>query len=499
MQKNSINLPKTILTALIVLLFCAGALNLSAQETAEPDVPLFEIAGVSITVDGKTREHLLEDYMEIKTGTQFFSREELDLYLLDKQVYLNNQRTFAEGTVNILRIEERADGPDLVYVDVWARDTWNIIALPYARFDSNEGLLISLRGRNYNFLGSMETLEFNLDYQFTEDENHLFSLNGDFSLPFIMYSRDWIFDIAYNVEYEETLTEAYPVYFNLDTDLGYFFELFDRRWRANLNNEYSLNDRDSDNIIADDSYLTSGLSVGGPVPTGLSVGRREVSYTPKLSTTISYVPGSSISEDRRGLSGTFSHSIGWGRVDWKGNFREGYKVSLSNSNSYNFRDGDWSRSLDFETEAFTSWGWGGLNSRLQGFHRFDGDKDNAGGPLRGILDDRIDNVESGAYLNLDFPFEMWIWFMSRWFEGHLSPFVDMALFRYSGDATDTDPFWYSGGIEAFAFPKAARSFYLRISAAVDLEAVFEDGKLSGNTPRDGEPRLELYIGLGHHY
>jgi hypothetical protein len=350
----------------------------------------------------------------------------------------------------------------------------------------------------------MEPLEFNLDYRFTEDENHLFSLNGEFSLPFILYTRDWIFDIAYNVEYEEALTEAYPVYFNLDTDLGYFFQFFDRRWRVDLSNEYSLNDRDSDpdpgeKEIPDDYYFTSGLSVTGPLPTGLSVGRREVSYIPELSTSISYVPGGSISEDRRGLSGNFTHSIGWGRVDWKSNFREGYTVSLSNSNGYNFLTDSWNRSIEFQTEAFTSWGWGGLNSRVQSFHLFDDYEENAGGPLRGILDDRIDNVESGAYMNLDLPFEMWIWFMSRWFEGHLSPFVDMAVFRYSSEATDTDPFWYSAGIEAFAFPKAARSFYLRISAGVDLEAFLDDFRPTGAAPRDGEPRLELYIGLGHHY
>ncbi len=487
---------------LIGLLFSVS-INIFAQDT-ETTTPLYQIAGVNCTVDGNTRENLLKNYMEIKIGQQFLTLEELRTYLMDKQIYLNNKRIFAEGTVTIGSIDKINGEPDLVYVEVWAKDTWNIIALPYFKYDSNDGLLLSLRGRNYNFLGSMERLAFNLDYRYTEEENHLFSFNGEFSLPFIAWDRDWIFDIGYNVEYEEDFIETYPVYFKGTTDLGYYFALFDETWRFNISNDYSVNDRDSDlelgeGAIPDYYYLTSGLSVGGPVPLGLSVGRHNVSWRPNLSTNISYIPGSSISEDRKGLSAVFSHSMGWGRIDWEGNYRNGYNVSISNSNSYNFYTESYSRTANIESQFFTTWDWGGLNSRFQGFYNFDGTNSGAGQPLRGILDDRIEDVEAGAYLNLDLPFDMWIWFMSKWFEGHLSPFLDVGVFRYSDTAEQSDPFWYSAGIEAFAFPKMARSFYLRISAGMDLEAFLTDFSISAAAPRDDKSRLELYIGLGHHY
>ncbi|RKX83657.1 MAG: hypothetical protein DRP58_08395, partial [Spirochaetes bacterium] len=233
--------------------------------------------------------------------------------------------------------------------------------------------------------------------------------------------------------------------------------------------------------------------------TGVSVGRHDITWNPKLSTSVSYIPFGLISGDRRGVSSTFSHSLKMGRIDWAGNFRKGYTVSLSNSNSYSFNTGVFTPIVEFNTQYFNTWGWGALNSRLKGFYRFTGDSDNVGGPLRGILDNRIDNVESGVYLNVDLPFKMWIWFMSRWFEGHLSPFVDIAMFRYTDGSSQLNPFWYSGGIEAFAFPKAARSFYLRISAGIDMQAFLEDFSLSAVAPRDSKSRLELFIGLGHHY
>jgi hypothetical protein len=476
---------------------------LSAQYI-EPLVPLFEIAGVSYHVDGLTQVNLLENYMEIKVGQQFSTLKELQEYLLDKQIHLNNKRIFTEGTVVMENLEKKIDGPDLVYVKVKVKDTWNIIVLPYAKYDSNEGFLLSLRGRDYNFLGSMKTLALNLDYLYTEDENHLFSLNGDFSTPFMVWDRDWIMDVDFNIEYEETTGDNYPVYFNLDTALGYYFTLFDEKWRLDINNKYILNDRDSspdpgEEEIPDDYYIKSGFSVKGPVPTGLSVGRFNINWTPKLSTYLSYVPNGSISEDRQGLYGSFSQSLGWGRIDWTGNFRDGYTVSLSNGNDYNFLYNTYYRKVELDMKFFTSWGWGGLNSRLQGFYLFDEAKNNVGDPLRGILNNRIDNVVAGAYLNLDFPFEMWIWFLSRWFEGHLSPFVDIGVFRYADEADLSSPFWYSAGIEAFAFPLAARSFYLRISAGLDMEAFLDDFSLSEKAPRDNRTRFAFYIGLGHHY
>jgi len=472
----------------------ADSIDPEEELTAAP-VPLYEIAAVSYTVDGLTRESLLETYMEIKEGKLFFSPQELEEYLADKQVLLLNQRSFAEGTVSIKRIVERPDGPDLVYLTVWAKDTWNVIVLPYAKYDSNEGLLVSLRGRDYNFLGSMQTFALNLDYRFTELEKHQFSLNGDFSIPFSLWGRDWVFDIYHNTEFEEDQA----LFFNLNTDLGHYVGLFGKRWKFNISNDLFINRSDSAGLIADPWYLTTGASFGGAIPLGLSVGKHPLCYSPSLSLTGSYVPADQISESRQGITGGFSHSLGWGRIDWDGNFRTGYTVSLSNSNSYDFYDEDPAFSLDAKFQGHLAWGWGGLNTRLSGFWKFDtAVTSDAGAPMRGIINDKITkddengDLEAGTYLSLDLPFNMWIWFMSRWFEGHLSPFLDLGFFRKTDGTAGYDTLWYSAGIEGFAFAKAARSLYLRVSFGFDLKEVIDTGANPWNV-------RELYIGLGHHY
>jgi hypothetical protein len=123
--------------------------------------------------------------------------------------------------------------------------------------------------------------------------------------------------------------------------------------------------------------------------------------------------------------------------------------------------------------------------------------DEAGDTVRGILDDRIVG-DAGLYGNIDLPFRMWIWFMERWFEGHLSPFFDYALVSPEGSGGLSEA-WYGTGLEAFAFADFARSLYLRISFGVDLKAMLEGGSLGAPAQSDGRPRYEIFVGIGHHY
>ena len=46
------------------------------------------------------------------------------------------------------------------------------------------GLLLSLRGRNYNFLGTLEPLRVNLNYLRTPEQEHEWSVVTTFALPF---------------------------------------------------------------------------------------------------------------------------------------------------------------------------------------------------------------------------------------------------------------------------------------------------------------------------
>jgi len=474
-----------------------GSETAHQQETVEAR-PVIEGDGYRISplrkyhIDGVTQKYILDNYLDFDEKRLFKTIAEIDEYITEKEQEIINQRIFDSGRI-VYEIRKNPEGPDWIIMDIYVDDTWNIVVLPYGKYDSNDGLLLSLRGRHYNFLGSMQTLEANLDYWYTDDGEHEVSLNSDLGIPFKLWNHEWVFGISEDAVF----TPDEPLEFNLGTDLGVYLPFWDVRWKLTYSQDFHLNDDGEDD--EDGYYLKSGLKFGGGIPTGWYIDGHEVKYSPSISTSIAYKLEEQISEDRRGPDSSFKQSLKFGRVDWIENFRRGYKVSLSNSNSYNFYDDDWDYSINSEIEGHLAGNWIGLDSRLKGFYLIDDQDDDAGGPLRGILDDRIDDVEAGAYLNLDMPFPMWIWFMSRWFTAQLSPFFDIAYFEYGGTEEDWDPLWYSGGIEGFAYLRRSRSIYLRVSLGIDLQAMFEGGGLTDPADRDGDPRYELYIGLGHHY
>ncbi|MDZ7793190.1 MAG: hypothetical protein U5P10_05695 [Spirochaetia bacterium] len=485
----------------VLLTVLAFAENGAAEEVAEAPQELdlvMEGEGYRISsereyhIDGVTQKYILDNYLEFDEKRIFANRVELELYLQEKEQEILNQRIFHSGRIEY-EIKPRSGEPDAVVLDVYVQDTMNMVVLPYFKYDSNDGLLLSLRGRHYNFLGSMQPLAANLDYWYTEDREHELSLNSHFSMPFRKWGHDWVFDVSEDVVY----TPDEPLDLNLGTDLSVYLPFWDIRWKLKYNQDFYLNDDGADD--ADGYYLKSGLSFGGSIPTGISIDGHEMKYSPSISSSIAYKLNELVSAGRRGPDSTFKHGLSFGRVDWIRNYRRGYKFSISNSNAYNFYEDDWDFSINSELQGHLAGKWMGLSSRLKGFYLIDHTNSNVGGPIRGVLDHRIDDVEAGATLNVDVPFPMWIWFMSRWFEAQISPFFDAGYFLYRGEDEDWNPLWYGAGIEGFAYLKRSRSVYLRVSLGVDMQAMLEGGGLLDEASRDGSSRLELYIGLGHHY
>src|SRR6056297_280454 len=483
---------RKLLAAILFVILAAG--NLWAENSADPmGGGRYRIsADREYHIDGKTKAYILDNYLDFNERQNFASLEELEEYIDGKQQELLNRRIFHQGRIEY-EIREVAEAPDEAVLDIYVEDTMNRVVLPYFKFDSNDGLLLSLRGRDYNFFGSMQPLEANIDYWYTEDGEHEVSLNSEFSLPFRLWGFDWVFDISEDAVYKQ----EDPFELKLGTDLGIFLPFWNVQWKLTASQDYILNEDKTNEISG--YYLKSGLSFGGDIATGLTLDGFDVEYSPNLSSEIPYKFGEQIRTERRGVESSFDHSVSFGRVDWVKNFRQGYSVELSNSNTYNFYQDDWAYSIEGELQGHVAGDWVGVDSRLKAFYMIDAQKDNVGGPLRGVLDHRIDEVKAGAYMNLDMPFPMWVWFMSRWFEAQISPFFDAAYFQYGGSEADWSPLWYGAGIEGFAYLKASRSIYLRVSLGVDMQAMLEGGGVFDPAPRDDASRLELYIGLGHHY
>ena len=236
----------------------------------------YEITEINFYITGNTLAWALANRLEIEVGDFFASSEELVAKMRDQNQILTNQRVLESGWVN-LTLQPRSGSPTAVVVDVYAKDTFNLIALPYPKYDSNSGLLLGVRARNYNFLGTMEPLRLNLDYRRTEDAQNEWTIDTNFTFPFQWQGYDWTWRLDESFAYTEGEFDI-----SLGTDLAISLPLWPDTWELNYSQDY---DYESDDEYFDYNWLTSGLSFSTSIPTGLVLPVfREIKYAPSIFT-----------------------------------------------------------------------------------------------------------------------------------------------------------------------------------------------------------------------
>jgi hypothetical protein len=467
--------------------------------------PVLVIEEITWDIQGRTRLWVLRNLLDLTEGLRFSSEEELVLFLLEEQQTLINQRELHSSRITFtLDDEPSRDHPSetleqAVHVNVHVEDTWNIIALPYARYDSNEGLLLSIRARDYNFFGTLQDLRIDLDYELTEEEN-VVTLSSDFSLPFEMLRREWALTMKQSLAVQDG-----DVDFRIALGLEYYFNWIGKKWTAGLVQEYRyLSDDEED----DGYYLGNRFSLG----TGIDLPIRlpllgPLRYTPEVYTSLNYRPGG-ISPERQGVRAGFDQRVTAGRFNWVGNYRCGQTFILGNNNEYNIENDEWSKDLYGELAFFRKL-WhpdpevfpkAGVSGRVISYYLLDGapeDQNDAARFARGILNDRM-NGDLGVFLNLDATVTLWT--LRPVFEMQVGTFFDVAYVAdtrgdfYESTSFDRDrDLKFGSGIVVMGFPLFARSLFVRGSYGVDLGLVRD-----GVSPLAGKAR-EIFIGLGHFY
>lgn len=509
--------PAVFLTLLFVVgfVFSAGA---QERNDTVPDGLLIDsdpglvIEEITWEINGRTRLWVLKRLLTVEEGMRFSSEEELVRFLLEEQQELINRRELHTSTVRYTILDE--DLPDRdevdpgteardrpVRVDISVTDTWNIIALPYARYDSNEGLLLSIRFREYNFFGTLQDLRIDLDYEFTDEEENVITLSTDFSLPFEMLQREWALVLKQSLGIQDG-----DVDLRIGLGLEYYFDWIGMDWTASVTQEYRyLSDKDDEDgyYLSNEFALGSGINLPVRLP-----GFGRLRYSPEINSGVNYRPGG-ISESRRGVKVGFDHNLSAGRFNWVGNYRDGRTFTVGNDNQYNITRDTWEHEIYGRISTYRAlwqpdpekWPKAGVSSSLSAFYLPDGadeDQDDAARDARGILNDRM-NGDVGVFLNTDVAVTLWT--LRPIFEMQVGTFFDVAYVRDTrGDFHESTSFdrkrdlKFGGGIAVVGFPLFARSLFIRGSYGVDLDLVVDEGV----SPLDGRAR-EIFIGLGHHY
>jgi len=469
---------------------------------------IFVINSFNYNVKGITLPFVLNKKTELKEGEEIIGKTNFNKFLKDKRQLLVNERVLKDDVRIEYTIGEITNGKYPVDLQIYVEDTFNIIALPYPKYDSNYGLSFTIKARDYNFLGSMEPLRVDLGYKKDQEDRTYFSLLLDAGIPFQAFGLNWFFDFDNYFSYRPELEKSF--YYKNRSELSVDFPI--KRTTLNLwfgetfywNEENSDDDKEKYGDVQEGAYMTSNPGISWRIPLGLEIGNYgELTYSPSVSAVIYHELFHTLPYFRQGTRLYFDHSLSFSRIDWIGNFRKGLSVSVSNSNSYNLYyaktgiDTPWSNSYKIVTRGhfIIVDDLLGVSARLQHKHWIKSYDDYAGDLLRGIFDNDI-TAEYIFALNLDLdvralrikPYEL---FSNNkltriiGFDVHLNPIFDVAWYKSPKENASSDRkyFLFGSGFEMIIYPHRFRSMFLRISVAWDVSDIAE------KTP------MEIFLGM----
>lgn len=367
----------------IVLLFFSTVYIFSQSASKK-----FQITDISYDITGMTREKALNDDLDIDRTKIFKTQKELDAYIADIRMNLNNNRVFKESEVKVSYGTRDSSGITPVKLQIRTVDTINSIIVPYPTYNSDDGLSLKIKFRNYNFLGTLKMFDLNFTYQYiidnkgTKDERkrHFAGVQTDFTVPVKIGKREllWNHNIDISTNFGKDKYKPYAYY---GTGVGYSFPmgpgtfgwstdgwikhetngLWYGYYHAGAN--YSLplvKDVVSLSMAANQSYtydptsyppnkqyMTSSFSVATPFTIGTIENWGTIVWTPSIALSWNWNPeslkgGSNPFKDDmisntsiKGPTITFSHSVGSSKIYWDGNFRRGFSISLTQSWVYN--------------------------------------------------------------------------------------------------------------------------------------------------------------------
>ena len=525
----------------------------------------YQISDVSYELD-KTREKDLKRVVLLDTERIFKSRQELESYLQDLHQRLMNTRAFQEvkiisplensneenhaglfETENLneeetsLYSETSPDEIKKISLKISAQDSKHLLILPYPKYDSNSGFIFKIKVKDVNFLGTMNTLDFGLFAGLKEDtsssEQNL-TFGGEFNYRYPFYAGPFVcsWNNSFNLEYTCGIREL-----EFHTGTGLTFSLPFKRFSFVLDVSEKINRDLEYETYNDATHFTSDLNLSMPVKITEIENWGFVYWTPYVDGKASYdKDGINIkNDDLASPVLSMGQAISTTRINWYGNFRSGLSAKIGHSLGYDFKQDETEPRLFGEIQAFKSFSYVGINTRLTAFLT-KSNRGMVGNLIRGVRDKQkyvnYDGKEIGTtralksssaiVLNIDIPIHLittrWLdwsdaifgedsWFSRTFawtdkfnFELQASPFVDIALTKneVTGRLFDLRDGWYTGGIEFLVFPERWKGIVMRASLGIDLGRTI----IAKNYPskidmswRENVKKYEIYAGIGLHY
>ena len=491
----------------------------------------FVIREIYFYVEGRTQDFALMQHGEFYYGERIQGRDNLYRYIALKTQLLNNQRVLDDSYTRIdysLDAMEE-DGALPVILMVFVRDSRNFVVLPYPEYSTNSGFGLTLKARNYNFLGTMTPMSIDLGYQRNNEGNNSFNFAFNMSMPFQAGGLNWNLIFGNSIVYEPNNPLRFNTSVGLALNIPWYrttfgfgatqFLYINEPVSTDSNTHYGVNRSHYS------PYFGTELFGFWRIPLGLEIGEYGMlNYTFRLAFRVNYP---TIPTDLTLKPTTINtHTISFGRINWIGNFQSGMSFNLSLMNTFYIDNHEAPFGMAIDTRLIyhqpianhfglstrlTYRQWWRHSNRTGGLVGIN----NAGDMLRGIPDNNLKATQMFSF-SLDFAVRVLRFTPSVWFNApglsifnvdvHLAPFTDIALL--SGEYMNNDGTW-SGvnfspanvkqtiGLEMIIFSGHFRSLSLRASLGYDVDRLRSEGLrlMGGFFPR----WHEIYIGLERSY
>ena len=510
----------------------------------------YRIYQVNYDITGITKPYALERNIEIDKKRIFENYDDLHSYIENIKQLFANERNI-ESTVIYAKYDSVPDEDEVVNValNIATQDSKHFLMVPYPKYNSNDGLVLKLKAKDTNFLGTLETLDLDFNFSYepkdsdtdTSDYNTIFGINLKYDYPFKMWVLDSKWKNSFSLDY--TLGKSKSE-FSYNT--GFVFELPFENFSLKLDLTQGI-ERNFDYTEYDDElFLTEGATLSLPYKIAKIDNFGDVNWGPYVSYDC-YWDKNGINKENEDLSSPtlkVGHSASTGRVNWHENFRDGVDLSFDQYVGYNFQKEEYIATLSGTVSLYKSFNNRiGINSRFYGFYNYN-QNTQSGSYLRGIRDDqryktdaweakgfsgepqKALNTQAAIIGNIDIPIRIlttdwneftkfcfgensWLTNHLTWmryfdFEMHISPFFDFAFADnlITGKTFAIKDGWYGAGLEVLVYPAKWRSLVVRASAGIDVgrkiikKAV---SKLIDDSWRKNVSALEISIGIGLFY
>jgi len=415
-------------------IYLVAALIIAYAPSGFSQAAVHFIGSVEFKISGAMSESALRNFLSInpplREGEEFTSPEALSAFLDRKRQDLINDRVFKSVELSD-EIGETVDGRTGHAVTIEVVDAFSLFPLPYPSYDSNSGFLLGVETHYDNAFGTMT--------------------NWYLDSYLVLRTRDGATGVG-KWRIHPKISNLVVAGLPLTLDL-----LFDRQENQNIV---------EDTLVADWACYKASADLGTTFHFA-----EDWYYKPGLIAYSSFgfqdfLGYSSFNRDLFGLSAT--NTVGFGRVDWDGNFRKGF-----DANGYatvSGLDRNEVFGLTGELGASVSWylPWKSLDyyGRVHAQYSINDEPTGLGSWLRGIKNSTMSGV-SGAFVNQSLAIDLIPW--KGVLDLQIHPFADAGIvFPTSRSFNPGSDLRFGAGADIVLFIDAISNFLIRCTVGMDM-------------------------------